>query len=456
MSRWSEGIEQSKQYIEQIKNALNEKYPLENASDNTKIEVARARKAIEFVYKCIKIIDPDLTTANFINEINSMLGKILSYIDSAYDMVSINNNIDSLLQKINQYTPIKFIKFSSQDISDMITAYSNTIENSLNEINFPETKNNIEQIKQYKQELLESESSIKYQIDQVKNDIDDKHAAISSIYDELDKENNQSIYNKILDIQKGTQKILEGAIVSNNEITKKLTEATEANEKIDDKLKELGKFYTKIFGQKVVDENGEEIFKNGIDESVNKNLQNMINLYEEFKDKFEELYHIGTNASLASSYETERKSFKCPKIIWTCIAMLCISIMLFIGLCAFKATDDMTFEKLILSMLYKMPIYLPLIWIAVFAMKRRTEAARLEQEYAHKVAIASSYESYKTQIDKLELDDKSKELLQSLMGKTLEIIAKNPSDVINIKTDESSPIFDLIKKYFVQIENDKK
>ncbi|WP_169752708.1 hypothetical protein, partial [Campylobacter mucosalis] len=79
MSRWIKEIEQSKQYIEQIKDILSEKHPLENADNSIKMEVARARKAIDFVSKCIKIIDPDLSTANFINEINNQLSTIISY-----------------------------------------------------------------------------------------------------------------------------------------------------------------------------------------------------------------------------------------------------------------------------------------------------------------------------------------------------------------------------------------
>ncbi len=122
-------------------------------------------------------------------------------------------------------------------------------------------------------------------------------------------------------------------------------------------------------------------------------------------------------------------------MLWNAVAIICIVFMFSIGALYYFSSDTngITFEKLILSILYKMPIYLPLMWMAIFAMKRRAETARLEQEYAHKVAVASSYESYKTQIDKLELDDKSKELLQSLMSKTLEIIAKNPSDIMDVK-----------------------
>uniref|UniRef100_UPI00147025AD hypothetical protein n=2 Tax=Campylobacter mucosalis TaxID=202 RepID=UPI00147025AD len=240
--------------------------------------------------------------------------------NSTQNITSVNDEIDKLLQKLNQYAPLKFVKFSNQDISDMIMTYSNTIKKSLNEINFLETKNNIEQIKQYKQELLENEDNIKNQIAQIKDDIDDKHAEISNIYNELDKENNQSIYNKILYTQQKIENVLENIKVSNDEATEKLTKITEINEKIDNKLKELDKFHTKIFGQKVTNKEGEEVFKNGIDEIVDKNLQSMKNLYVEFKDKFDELYHIGTNASLASSYNKERKSFffgqKCYGMLW--------------------------------------------------------------------------------------------------------------------------------------------
>ena len=64
---------------------------------------------------------------------------------------------------------------------------------------------------------------------------------------------------------------------------------------------------------------------------------------------------------------------------------------------------------------------------------------RLEQEYAHKVAVASSYASYKEQIS--NLNETNPELLKELMASTINIISKNPSDFLD-KSKSSDKLID--------------
>lgn len=447
MPRWSNNIEQSKQYIEQIKVAL-ENYSLEDTNTDTKIEILRAQKAIEYTLKCLKITDPDLITSNAINNINSILNQTLSYITSKQSIQWINDNyIDSLLQNINQYIQIKISKLSNQDLTSIIATYSDGIKKSLDELNFTEIKNNAQIINNYKKELLDNEGNIKSQILNAKDDIDNKHDEIDNIYNELDKNSEQSIYGKIKKTQQEIQDIFNQISQTNTDANTELEYTQKIKIEMTQKLEELDKFHNKIFGQKGKDENGKEILEGGINEVVNRNLQEMENLQKEYKDKFDGLYQIGTNASLASSYEKERRSFVVPKFLWTALTLACITSMCIAG--ALNITSDMSYEKLLLSILYKAPIYLPLIWLTIFSIRRRAEAARLEQEYTHKVAVTSSYESYKTQI--MKLDDENKELLKTLMSKALEIISKNPSDIMDKKIDENPPLMEVVKDLIEKI-----
>ena len=87
----------------------------------------------------------------------------------------------------------------------------------------------------------------------------------------------------------------------------------------------------------------------------------------------------------------------------------------------------------------KITMALPFIWLAIFCSNRRKEAMRLEQEYAHKVAVASSYASYKEQIS--NLNETNPELLKELMASTINIISKNPSDFLD-KSKSSDKLID--------------
>lgn len=64
---------------------------------------------------------------------------------------------------------------------------------------------------------------------------------------------------------------------------------------------------------------------------------------------------------------------------------------------------------------------------------------KLLQEYTHKVAVTSSYESYKEQIK--NLNEENQELLTKLMSSTIDIISKNPSDFLD-KSKSSDKLID--------------
>ena len=81
----------------------------------------------------------------------------------------------------------------------------------------------------------------------------------------------------------------------------------------------------------------------------------------------------------------------------------------------------------------------------IFVAKRCSEVQRLEQEYAHKEALAKSYESYKKQIEKLNEEEKSK-LLPILMENMLKAIALNPAETLDKNHKKATPIEEIINK----------
>ena len=104
-----------------------------------------------------------------------------------------------------------------------------------------------------------------------------------------------------------------------------------------------------------------------------------------------------------------------------------------------KFVDLSDFGKLISNLAYKTPIILPVLWLALFASKRRNEAQRLQQEYAHKEALAKSYQSFKNQIDQLQ-DGKKEQLLEKLLAAAIDAVATNASKSLDGKHDEKTPI----------------
>ena len=99
------------------------------------------------------------------------------------------------------------------------------------------------------------------------------------------------------------------------------------------------------------------------------------------------------------------------------------------------------FGRIILS---KLPILLPVLWLAIFSSKRRSEANRLRQEYAHKEALAKSYQSFKKQIERL--DDKDGAMIGKLIESVIDAVAFNASVTLDKKHGDKVPLQEIAEK----------
>ena len=87
--------------------------------------------------------------------------------------------------------------------------------------------------------------------------------------------------------------------------------------------------------------------------------------------------------------------------------------------------DVKDWETISKNLVGRLPIYIPILWLALYASKRRSEYQRLQQEYAHKEAIAKSFDKYKKQIEDLDNEDPElqKLLMQALIMHQTHLIA---------------------------------
>lgn len=221
---------------------------------------------------------------------------------------------------------------------------------------------------------------------------------------------------------------------------------------------QLKNFSEHIFG---VDSEDENLKKIGLKESIDDRVKLLTSFENEqskrhaalFK-KIESLLPGATSAGLASAYNTLRKSFD-SKINNYTFAFYSALIVLFIsGLCMvldFKLAPFSigiakanNWDEMLRMLLTRLPIFIPIIWLAIFSATRRSQYERLQQEYAHKEALALSYEGYKKQLNdlKIDVDDLQKELI----SKSIEAISYNASITLDGKHTEKPPIFHLFEK----------
>lgn len=117
------------------------------------------------------------------------------------------------------------------------------------------------------------------------------------------------------------------------------------------------------------------------------------------------------DVSLASAFGNRKKRFLIPKIAWISTFILCIGCLVYVAYPSFKeATSSMTtvaasqhvktWGDIWLGLAMRLPIVLPLIWLAIYAGRNYMLSIRLEEDYAYKEAVSKSFAGYKREMEK--------------------------------------------------------
>jgi hypothetical protein len=96
------------------------------------------------------------------------------------------------------------------------------------------------------------------------------------------------------------------------------------------------------------------------------------------------------------------------------------------------------------KLLFKLPIVVPVLWATLTVSKRRSEMQRLAEEYAHKEALAQSYDGFKRQI--VELGKDGDPLVQSLLEVILKAISTNAAKTLDGEHGEKMPVQEVIEE----------
>lgn len=182
--------------------------------------------------------------------------------------------------------------------------------------------------------------------------------------------------------------------------------------------------------------------------------ENHKSTYNEIKEQIESLLPGATAAGLSSAYNELKKEFQKPIKLSTGMFYASLIMILVFGLATTTQKLSLVpfvYEQIALSntdtmlrnLIHNIPIMLPVIWLAIFSSKRRSEYQRLHQEYAHKEAIAKSYESFRKQISQLEND--KHELTQELLSTAIEALKFNASTTLDKKHGDKLPLQEIVE-----------
>ena len=287
----------------------------------------------------------------------------------------------------------------------------------------------------------------------IKSEIDGKLTKINEML-----ESTEAFY------QRFTQGDAESASIQ-NQIVKAQTSATEDSSKIaaklsdtERKLKELERIYADVFGVVADGEDRQGGLKSQLEERQTQ-LDTMVDgfgkKFNGLVDQVEDLLPGATSAGLATAYNqlritAEKRTLRYSIAFFGLVGVLTIT-------AAVTVTQSITiwppsWEAITFSdtaeyftkLLFKLPVIVPVLWAALTVSKRRSEMHRLAEEYAHKEALAKSYEGFKKQITELNTDDKG--LLAELLAAMLKAVSLNAAKTLEGKHGEKMPVQEVIEE----------
>jgi hypothetical protein len=142
----------------------------------------------------------------------------------------------------------------------------------------------------------------------------------------------------------------------------------------------------------------------------------------------ESLLPGATSAGLASAFGRRRSYYKWPQRFWQGVFICGVLALL---ACAIKlpdvATDaTLSWNRLGMALLHRLPFALPLIWLAIHAAHKAALAQRVEEDYAFKETISRSFEGYRREMAELEVNGTPDSPLGRLCSDTLSTISRHP------------------------------
>lgn len=160
--------------------------------------------------------------------------------------------------------------------------------------------------------------------------------------------------------------------------------------------------------------------------------------------KVEGLLPGAASASLATSFNKQRSRFEGPQKQWLAIFIVCMTFLFIVAVPSFFSAvgwfshpEDQTWNGIGRNLILRLPIVLPLVWLGIYAGRNYMISLRMEEEYAYKEAISTSFEGYKREMEAITASDATNPTpLTTLCTNILRAIAERPGRIYEGKQED--------------------
>jgi len=174
-------------------------------------------------------------------------------------------------------------------------------------------------------------------------------------------------------------------------------------------------------------------------------------------ERVEGLLPGATSAGLASSFNKQRSRFVAPQKQFLRTFVACIVALVAVAVPGFLSAvgwyghqTDQTLTAAWRNLILRLPIMLPVVWLAIYAGRNYMMSLRMEEDYAYKEAISTAFEGYKRAMEKIAAGDgENPTPITILSTNILRAIAERPGRIYEGKQRDinlASEVQELLEK----------
>lgn len=165
--------------------------------------------------------------------------------------------------------------------------------------------------------------------------------------------------------------------------------------------------------------------------------------YGQLVDEINRLLPGATSAGLATAFAKQKNRFFIPKIIAVVVFVICIAALIAIAAYGdgniFSTRTAPTLSQIGAYLLRRLPLALPVIWLALYAMRQHNLNERLEEDYAYKETIASAFQGFKQQMGEVD-GEESGATSAILADNVIKTISLSPGRLYDTKPQDVTPL----------------
>lgn len=162
--------------------------------------------------------------------------------------------------------------------------------------------------------------------------------------------------------------------------------------------------------------------------------------YSEMQQKLEGLLPHATSVGLASAFHIQKARFSKPQPYWLGLFVAAIIFLLLAASIGILATAD-NWDSILRHFANRLPLVVPLAWLAIYAGHHYNMALKMEEDYAYKEAVSTAFEGYKREMLSIPTGgENTVSPLVTLCENVLQSLAERPGRIYEGKTEIVTPL----------------